>query len=171
MVSNDLPSNTICKQCGVAFRAKPVHIRNGWGKYCSARCHHSGMTNRRLMRCFTCSKNLERTPKQIRASKSGKFFCSKSCQTKWRNGFFVGPKHRNWKTGAFTYQTILRRLGIEEVCLLCREKDERVLVTHHRDEEHSNNDPRNLAWLCHNCHHLAHHDTVTKRKLMMVPIV
>ena len=45
-----------------------------------------------------CKQEVYRTPGDIRESKSGKFFCSKTCQTNWRNtNVFVGVNHKNWK--------------------------------------------------------------------------
>ena len=85
-----------------------------------------------------------------------KYFCSKSCQTKWRNTEFVGEKHGNWKGGEFTYRDILKRNKTPEICKICFSSDSRVLAVHHIDKNHKNNNIENLVWLCHNCHHLVH---------------
>jgi hypothetical protein len=49
---------------------------------------------------------------------------------------------------------------------LCSTKDERVLAVHHIDHNRLNNKLDNLAWLCHNCHHLVHHDNVEKHRFL-----
>ncbi len=40
------------------------------------------------------------------------------------------------------------------------------MAVHHIDEDHNNNELGNLAWLCHNCHHLVHHDNVERQRFL-----
>jgi len=155
-----------CKICNKKFAAKPSHIRKGWGIYCSRNCKIIASRVRSEVTCFICGKNLLKTATQLKRSKSGKYFCNKSCQTIWRNSQFVGPKHSNFKTGRRAYSSILNRHKVEQRCGLCRTKDIRVLNTHHVDENHRNNNIGNLAWLCHNCHHLVHYDSLSKKKFL-----
>jgi hypothetical protein len=124
-----------------------------------------------FLKCCSCSKEIYKTPTQIKRSKSKKYFCSKSCQTKWRNTQYVGKKHKNWKDGYSRYRKILLDSTISQVCLMCREKDVRVLAVHHIDQDHKNVRMENLAWLCHNCHHLVRHDSVSKQKFSKVLIL
>jgi hypothetical protein len=126
-----------------------------------------GTRVRQKVYCFICSKELFKTATQINHSKSGKYFCDKSCQTIWRNSQFTGLRHSNFKSGSHTYQSILKRNKVFQTCGFCGEKDIRVLVTHHVDENHSNNDLNNLAWLCHNCHTLVHYANVEKRRFLV----
>lgn len=147
-----------CKKCAKEFYAKPYWIRNGAGKYCSSRCKNLGSRTGEELACFVCGKASYKTQKQLKRSKSGKFFCSKSCQTKWRNTEFVGSKHGNWRNGEYVYKSILLRNNVSPQCKLCGLNDKRVLAVHHIDKNHKNNGIDNLAWLCHNCHHLVHHD-------------
>jgi 5-methylcytosine-specific restriction endonuclease McrA len=114
--------------------------------------------------CDVCGTETYKAQKALNGSKSGKFFCGKSCQTKWRNKFYSGNRHPNFKEGAYAYRTILKHTGAEQICALCGIKDRRVLAVHHIDLDHSNNVPANLAWLCHNCHFLVHHDKLEKRR-------
>ncbi len=155
-----------CKICGNEFRTKPFFIKNGGGKYCSPTCQYIGMKKGKIMACNICGKETYKSLKALRISKSGKFFCSKSCQTIWRNQEYIGSKHANYKTGRASYRSILPRNGVPRVCRLCKSKDVRVLAVHHLDENRSNNTLNNLVWLCHNCHHLVHHHKVEKEKLM-----
>jgi hypothetical protein len=110
-------------------------------------------------------------PAAIAHSKSKKYFCSKSCQTRWRNSMiYIGENHPNWKNGgARHYRDILRRSRQKEICGLCKTTDKRILAVHHIDHNHANNKLENLAWLCHNCHYLIHHHPDEHQKLM-VPI-
>jgi len=114
--------------------------------------------------CYVCNKEIYKPLRALINSKSKKYFCGKSCQTKWRNSEFVGPKHANWKHGSASYKSVLSRHNIPKKCILCKTTDTRVLAVHHIDENHSNNALENLAWLCHNCHHLVHHDRVEKER-------
>lgn len=164
-----------CKVCGDKFYAKPFSIKRGWGIYCSAVCHYKDMMTGKKKTCDICGAMFYRDLGKLGRSKSGKFFCSKSCQAKWRNTEFSGPKHKLWKGGQHTYQRIMAKKGGRKICRLCDENDTRVIAIHHIDEDRKNNMLGNLAWLCHNCHHLVHCDSLEKRRLFkasnMVPVV
>ncbi len=157
--------NINCKICGEIFYAKPFWIRRGFGKYCSPECQHKGQKTGKLVKCFLCGKESYKTKNNLNRSKSGKFFCSKSCQTKWRNSIFFGSKHANWKGGRFAYKTVLVRKGVPQVCRICGTRDRRILAVHHLDRDKRNNSAKNLVWLCHNCHFLVHHYDVERSKL------
>lgn len=146
-----------CKICGSEFYTKPFWLKRGYGKYCSPKCQYEGRKGGSVVLCFTCGKEVYRSRKELRVSKSKKYFCSKSCQTRWRNSEFTGEKHANWKTGAHAYRSVLKRHRIPQICGLCNIKDVRVLAVHHLDSNRRNNELSNLIWLCHNCHFLAHH--------------
>ena len=147
----------VCRKCSQGFRVKPSWIKNGYGKYCSPACRHAASLKGRMIPCDTCNKTVYKSPKALHGSKSGKFFCNKTCQTKWRNSEFSQEKHPNWKSGKHTYRRLMRQSDIPKKCTLCKILDERVLAVHHIDEDRNNNTIENLAWLCHNCHHLVHH--------------
>jgi len=147
-----------CKTCKKDFFAKPSHISYGWGKYCSRKCSALARTTGKFVYCEICGKKIWRRPRQLKISKSKKYFCSKSHQTLWRNRIFSGEKHHNWKGGHHVkYKKLLIRNGVEQKCKICGFTDKRVLAVHHRDIDHSNNELSNLIFLCYNCHHLVHH--------------
>lgn len=146
-----------CKLCKKQFYAKPSWVRQGNGVYCSAKCHHTDSRNGKVVMCDTCGMETYKSQKALRGSKSGKFFCSKSCQTIWRNSEFTEEKHTNWKGGGHSYRLKMLKNGPEPICLLCRSSDLRILTVHHIDKNRKHNNIDNLAWLCHNCHHLVHH--------------
>jgi hypothetical protein len=156
-----------CKICKTEFYPRPSHVKKGWGIYCSRNCKNIGTRIRQKVFCYICNKELQKTVTQINHSKSGKYFCDKSCQTKWRNREYVGGKHKGFKDGNSVYQSILRREGGSQICGFCGETDVRVLSTHHVDENHKNNDLKNLAWLCRNCHTLVHYANVEKQKFFI----
>lgn len=146
-----------CKICRKRFYTKPSHLKLGYGKFCSPRCQYKGQRTGKFVRCTICAKKIWRTPKDIRCSKSGKFFCNKSCQTLWRNRKFRGPRHLNWINGEnIEHGKLLAEHGIKPLCKLCGCRDKRVLCVHHVDQNRKNNKLNNLVWLCYNCHHLVH---------------
>ena len=149
------------------FYAKPHWLKIGCGKYCSVKCQREGQKTGKFVKCSICNKAVYRPLKQLKGSKSKKYFCNKSCQTIWRNTTFVGRKHGNWKDGTNTYRTILKRHAIPMICVLCKTMDTRVLAVHHIDKNKRNNRLSNLAWLCHNCHFLVHHHEGEKQKFMV----
>lgn len=156
-----------CKICSKEFYAKPSWLKRGFGKYCSVQCQRLGQRTGYIVNCHICNKEVYKSGKALRHSKSKKYFCGKSCQTKWRNSHvYIGNRHPNWKNGRFSYKTVLRRHKIPGVCRLCRTKDIRILATHHIDKNHLNDKLGNLAWLCHNCHYLVHHDKQEEKKFM-----
>lgn len=139
-------------------------MKLGWGKYCSAECRSKSQFNGKSFKCYICGKEVYRSLAKIGHSKSGKYFCSKKCQTLWRNSFFVEDRHPNWTDGISIYKKILRN-DKSPKCLLCKIEDERVLICHHKDHDRHNNELSNLVWLCCNCHQLVHIDNNIDRKI------
>lgn len=145
-----------CKICDKEFYVKPSHQKLGYGQYCSRVCMHLGQRKGKWMICHVCGKETWKTPKDIKGSKSGKFFCNKSCSTLWRNKLFSGKKHPNWRGGEYTYRRLMKTFNFPLICKKCGIHDQRVLVVHHLDRNRKNNKVENLIWLCHNCHFLVH---------------
>ncbi len=157
-----------CKICSNQFYVKPSHISMGWGVFCSRECKHFGTRMRRAVNCFICDRLIYKTRSQLSRSISGKYFCSKSCQAKWRNVEYSGSKHLGWKGGQSTYRKIMIKNNRDSKCLLCNTNDTRILAVHHLDKNHSNLNPNNLIWLCHNCHFLVHRDKLESRRLLSI---
>ena|SRR3989344_609467 len=156
----------VCNRCDKPFYAKPSWLAKGNGKFCSLECYRSTARKGRNIPCDTCGSVTYRQSSGIAKSKSGKFFCSKSCQTRWRNQLYVGEQHKNFINGGSTYRAVIKRSNVPKVCGLCRSNDLRVLAVHHIDKNRKNNKLENLAWLCHNCHYLVHHDERERAKFM-----
>lgn len=159
-----------CKICNQIFYVKPSHQKLGWGKYCSTICRSKAQLNGINVICYICSKEIYRSKARQKKSLSGKYFCSKSCQTKWRNGYFIGDKHPNWSGGTSVYRHILKKNGKSPVCVKCGLNDERILSVHHLDHDRQNNNISNLVWICLNCHFLVHHDKEVEKDINMVTV-
>jgi 5-methylcytosine-specific restriction endonuclease McrA len=159
-----------CKKCRKTFYVKPCFIKLGFGKFCSRKCHFNN-TSGVFLKCNTCGHEIYRMQSKIKRSKSGKFFCNKSCQTKWRNVEFSGKKHLGWKDGKSMYRVIIEKSGTQVVCKLCGEKDKRVLAVHHIDKDRKNNKIENLVWLCFNCHSLVHYDRLEEERLLKEMVI
>src|SRR3990167_4105545 len=99
-----------CIQCGKEFKRKLSLVRKGGGKYCSNACHYEFIRKGKVVPCASCGENVYRKPRLLRLSKSKKYFCNKSCQTRWRNQYFVGSLHTNWTTGRHSYRSVLGRI-------------------------------------------------------------
>jgi hypothetical protein len=130
-----------CRTCQTNFYAKPSWLKKGNGIYCSVKCQHLGARKGKIVPCYICKKDIYRSLRALTNSKSKKYFCSKSCQTKWRNTEFIGSKHANWIHGRSCYKSVLSRNGVVKKCVLCKNADTRVLAVHHVDKNHSNNIP------------------------------
>ena len=147
----------VCKICSTTFYAKPSWIARGGGKCCSKPCQNKSQMSGKLYDCYTCKKPTYRTKRDERKSKSNKFFCSKSCQTIWRNSeVHIVSNHPNWTTGQSSYRERLRKSGRKQECSRCSTKDTRLLSVHHKDRNRDNNTLSNLLFMCHNCHYLVH---------------
>lgn len=160
-----------CRICSKEFYTKYNWQAKGWGIYCSRKCQHESQKKGKVVHCFICSKEVYKALKQLEHSKSGKFFCNKSCQAVWRNTIInVEPNHPNWTNGESSYRDIMIRKTENMFCGRCNVTDRRVLVVHHIDKNRQNNNPNNLVWLCCNCHFLIHHHK-HEMKLFMETLV
>lgn len=146
-----------CENCTKEFYAKPRHIKIGWGKYCSQPCAYEKMKTGKKFLCEVCKKEIYRNKLEIKRSKSGRFFCNKSCFAVWKNAhILLGESNGNWKGGENSYRQLMLRNNIKPICSDCGINNIKVLVTHHIDQNRKNNMISNLRWLCRNCHYLVH---------------
>jgi hypothetical protein len=147
-----------CLVCDKNFYAKPRHLKIGWGKYCSDNCKFIAQRKGKIVDCANCGKKIYRIPADFADSKSGLFFCNKSCHCSWMNKtLHLGTNHPQWNYGEASYkQSFFRNYTKERKCIRCGNKEERVLVIHHKDKNRKNNLIENLELLCRNCHYLRH---------------
>ena len=82
----------MCYCCGNTFR-KPKHeIQRGLNpnsskkiKYCTLKCKYIAMGNSVKCTCSNCGNEFQKMPSQMKVSKSGNHFCSKSCAATYNN--------------------------------------------------------------------------------------
>lgn len=73
----------VCSYCHSKF----TRIKRGRydSKYCSTKCQHSSMSETIIRYCCLCNKGITTTASQLKKSKSGRSFCSRSCSAKYNN--------------------------------------------------------------------------------------
>jgi len=135
----------ICLICKKLHYVKSSHLLKGWGKYCSITCRTKSQFGGKKLECTICQKSLYRSNNELKRSKSGRYFCSKSCQTIWRNKEYSTEKHPAWKTNITTYRKRLIDSQSYSICRLCGIEDPAILNAHHLDHNRLNNQLNNLT--------------------------
>ena len=87
-----------CYQCGEVFYKEKKSIKfelannRGENKYCSRECYKKDKTLTFKTNCTHCGLEIYKAPHEIKNSKSGNIFCSKSCAGTYNN------KHKTFGT-------------------------------------------------------------------------
>ena len=81
-----------CYQCGNTFYKEKKSIVTYLNdnpkhsiKYCSSKCRSLDKTTKQLINCTNCNNEFLKLPNQIKKSKSGNHFCSRSCAATHNN--------------------------------------------------------------------------------------
>ena len=149
--------DVICKICKINFKRKKSQILLAKRHYCSVKCQNMDKRKGRIIACFVCKREVYIKNKDLKNSKSKKYFCNIKCSNLWLGSQNKVENHPNWVNGRAIYRDILNRKKGSKVCVMCKENNEIILVAHHIDHNRQNNNIKNLAWLCRNCHFLVHH--------------
>jgi len=142
-----------CSNCNKSFLKALRFIKPGVKNYCSPKCASAGLRKRITLKCAICDKLFERVLSKIKNSKSGLYFCSRTCKDKAQriNGykeiqpFHYGKSIRNYRSIAFS--------KYDMKCEICGYNTRpEILEVHHIDRNRKNNELSNLIILCPNCH-------------------
>lgn len=140
----------VCLQCGKGFLAP----KKAQAKYCSVSCLRFRPRNSVSVECCFCKKSFCKKLSSLKNSKSGKFFCSRSCKDKGQSLSFgmvdIWPSH--YGTGNGEYRN---RISVES-CIGCGDRRKFLLLVHHIDGSRENNSKENLECVCANCHIIRH---------------
>src|SRR5438105_11986660 len=126
-------------------------------KHCSAACAGMMRRTRIQLSCGNCGKTFMRTPSDLKASKSGLYFCSRKCKDMAQSlgGLeAIQPEHYGKGNGAHDYRERALRYYSAK-CQSCGyDQDTRMLDVDHTDSSRANNDISNLRVRCVWCHAL-----------------
>lgn len=153
---------TKCTGCKEEFecdnRKYNWNTKNNIPIYCTKECYNKSKSESKRIECScaNCGKTISKTITEIKKSKTGNVYCSKSCAVSKNNKDFKKyENHPNYINGITTYRE--RKLEISEnKCEDCGLEDIRVLEVHHLDKNRKNNKMENLVILCANCHKIRH---------------
>lgn len=114
------------------------------------------------VKCANCNIEIEKVKSQLNRSKTGNYYCSKSCATTNNNRLFKrGKSHPNFIDGSSYYRKIVLENLDNPKCERCGySKSIKALHVHHKDGNRKNNEIENLELLCANCHYIEHYENV-----------
>lgn len=146
-----------CDCCEQEFEKETRRVnearKNGWKIFCSKECKSKIKSKKILCNCAHCEAEIQKTPSEIKRSKTGNVFCNKSCAASYNNSHFkTGENNPNYKHGEGTNYTNLAFKNYKPFCTMCGHTSRATLQVHHIDENRLNNSIENLIILCANCH-------------------
>jgi hypothetical protein len=155
-----------CKHCQSQFEFKSISERANHSRWCFSNPKRFETKNlkeaqslsldRRLgifknfeVSCATCSTLIVVKEREKNFPSKKKYFCSRSCANS-------SVEKQNQKSIIMMklQVTKLLRGDIINECCVCKES--KIVAFHHLDENHNNNDPKNLVPLCPTHHHYMH---------------
>lgn len=96
-----------CDNCGKGTWKKKSNIKTNPGTFCCRGCENEWKRTGQDFDCAnpSCTERVWRTASEQRRSKSGEYFCSRSCATIVNNSRHKsGKNHGNWMGGDATYR-------------------------------------------------------------------
>ena len=112
-----------CDGCGKEFLKKKTTIyiakRDGFTHtFCSKECQSVLLTKQVLVTCTTCGKEFYKRNKEVKKSKSGNHFCSRSCAATYNNSHREFKQEWKDKTSQTLRDSYKERTGFSS----CKEK-------------------------------------------------
>lgn len=116
--------------------------------------HDKAGAGRRKFKCAYCKVTKYKIKSRFKMGKGRFEFCGVICKNNaQRIGGILAPKH----AGKTTKYRLKALRALPNLCNRCGYKKLKyILQVHHRDEDRTHNDIKNLEILCPNCHQ-AHH--------------
>ena len=128
--------------------------RNTWNKS-QGTISRYGEIKEFEVECLCCSTKLKVSEREKLHPQKEKYYCSRSC---------ANNRQEWWKDNASHYRTIAFQHWACE-CAICG--FDKIVAIHHIDEDHFNNNPKNLIPLCPNHHEMVH----SKWSKEIVPLI
>lgn len=146
-----------CYSCGVTVKRR--RSQSYTNVFCSSNCQAKQQRTGHIINCHTCKKEVYKSKSDLKKSKSGNYFCTRTCATISKNTGRVGPKHPSYTHGTGTYRTYALSYYPHE----CNNSScpvrgagipipTKMLDVDHIDSNRSNNNISNLQVLCVWCH-------------------
>lgn len=141
-----------CDNCGKEYEKEEKKVN--WNRkidnrnYCCKQCQKEAKSKTTVLNCTNCGQEIERIPSEMKRSKSGNYFCSKTCAITVNNMLCrTGENNPNYKNGIGGYRS--RALEYyDNKCSICGYNVINVLEVHHKDGDRKNNGIGNLDILC-----------------------
>jgi len=156
----------LCDECSCSHIKQKRWIKQN-GNFCSVTCSAKNKSKkcRTEVNCSFCQNFFSKRKNSFTNSKSGLFFCSRSCKDEGQklinNIKGVWPAHYGTGDGFYDYRKIAFDF-YESKCYDCGYNEyKELLQVHHKDLNRRNNSVENLQILCPNCHMKVHYLTNT----------
>lgn len=156
-----------CKHCQSQFEFESISERANHSRWCFSNPKRFETENlkeaqslsldRRLgtfknfeVSCVTCYALIVVKEREKNFPSKEKYFCSRSCANS-SGGKAKSKKYHYDEVAGYT--TVAWRHHHRECCVC---KESKIVAVHHLDENHNNNDPKNLVPLCPTHHQYMH---------------
>jgi len=153
-----------CKHCNIEFNFDRTSEKGNHSRHCSFNPNKkesykklSDSSNVRFgnfidfaVNCDCCKKEFLVTEREKLFPSKSKYFCSRKCANS------VGGKAKSKKyhfDEVATYVTVAWRYH-DKKCVICNETN--IVAVHHFNENHNDNNPKNLVPLCPTHHQYMH---------------
>ena len=147
-----------CEFCGKEFIRRKTETRGKSKRFCSILCSaQTRVVEKIILNCYNCGIEIRRKKSDLKKSKHGFYFCSRSCKEESQSlhGDCLAIRPSHYKDGSTVYRKWVMDI-IEKGCTICDEKNKYQIAVHHVDMDRSNNDMSNLEVVCHRCHCVRH---------------
>ncbi len=147
-----------CSSCQLTFLKRSSLVSKV--NYCSSECFRTSRRSKEKVSCSFCEEVFTLKKSRLKASKSGLYFCSRTCKDKGQrissNCPGIQPGH--YSNNKSNYREVVFRDN-EKKCETCGyDKHPAAIIVHHKDRNRENNSVENLQVLCSNCHMIEHYE-------------